>query len=528
MRPRDRFSEQLLPLLAVASVAAAYPAVDGWFDLVRVDMLCAAFLVLAAATAARQKTSDAGAAVVGVCLALAFITKQTGAVFAPWLFAVLAYRSRRAGIIAAAVAGACVAVIVGGLSWATEGWYWTATVGAMGRHKYLSSLAWRAIVQLFDNQPWSALAIPLAAAAIVRRRMRYRTVVWLGMWLVALPTSIVASAKIAAHVNNLLMALLFAGPLVALLSCDLSRSLTRSLTGRATPYVAAAMVLAFGLRWDHTYPAYLPTADDRAQVRGLHTAVAALDGDVVMPEHPFLPVMHGSTLSQPITQAYYDYSALPRAQFDPLACGERITGQWAILGVHPTPLLRGLVHRNFELRRHVGWSPMTRHGYRTKPKFLLRRRPSYRKRNQRIVFDFESGDFAGFARSGTAFEHGPARTSHVARGSSGRFFVTSFHKTDHDRARGRLTSPSFIVDRDFISLSVAGGRKGVQVELRLLPSRKTWNVAVGYESSVMIPHVWNARAIRGTRAQLVVIDKSDRGWGHISMDDVVLFDADPL
>ncbi len=523
-----RAGREIAVVVAVASVAAGYPVVDGWYDLIRVDTLAAALLAGAAALCASLRRDDRwqwGVAA-GVLLALAFFAKQTAAVYAPWLALMMWLRQRRAAVAMVVTGALCSGAALGALQWTSDGWYWTATVTALGKHDILPEAAWRAAARLWSFCPWALGVVPVAAVAARQRWLRYRTVTWLGMFLLALPQSIVASAKAAAHVNNLMMAVVLAGPVLVMCCADVDRGARaggHGGWGDAARLAAAALLVAFGVRWDHRWPSYLPAEADRLRAEGLHRMIAALEGDVVMPEHPFVPVMHGKTTDQPITQAYHDYGALGPDAFDAFRCGQQISAPWAVLGVAPTPLMAGIIHRQYLEARRVAGSPPMRSGYRTRPTILLRRRPPEGERlRPRILGDFESGTFIGWTYAGEAFARGPQRSHRGVMGTGGHFYASSLHRERGDAATGRLESPPFVIDRDVLALSVGGGAAGVHVELKIAGRRRF--VATGRNAPVMIPHLWNVARFRGRSAQLVVRDDATGGWGHIHVDDVVLYD----
>lgn len=522
-----RASREVLVLVAVASVAAGYPVVDGWYDLIRVDMLAAALLVAATALCASLSRDMPHpvrwGVVIGFVLTLAFFTKQTAAVYGPWLAMVVLLRQRRAAgamIVSGALA---TGIALAALQWSSDGWYWTATVSALAKHDISGEAAWRAAARLWAFCPWACLIAPIAVGSWRMRWLRYRTVVWLGMFVFAVPQSIIATAKAAAHVNNLMMAVVLAGPTLCLCCADVYRGARgHGRWADVASLAAVALLIAFGAGWDHSWPRYLPTAVDRIRAENLHRMIAALDGDAIMPEHPFVPVMHGKRTAQPITQAYHDYGALRPDQFDAFACAQRIDAPWALLGVAPTPLMAGFIHRQYTMDRRVAGSPAMRSGYGTRPSVVLRRRPPEERLRTRVLHDFESGAFTGWTSSGDAFARGPLGRRRSVMGTGGKFFASSYHRQLGDGAKGKLVSSRFVIDRDVLALSVGGGVAGVHVELRVDGRRRF--VAIGRNAPVMIPYQWDVSRFRGRRAQLIVVDDATGGWGHIHLDDVVLYD----
>jgi arabinofuranosyltransferase len=145
----------------------------------------------------------------------------------------------------------------------------------------------------------------------------------------------------------------------------------------------------------------------------------------------------------------------------------------------------------------------------------------------RTLFDFETG-FAGWEVTGDAFADGPAtgpRPNQMpVSGVGGHAFVNSFHPTLGDRATGALLSPTFTIDRDRLSLFVAGGAApGTRVEL-FVDGRVEFR-ASGVESEDLHRVTWDVYPFAGRIAQLRIVDEERGPWGHILVDDVVLADG---
>jgi len=520
-------SAELLTLLCVGAIAAGYPAVDGWYDLIRVDTLCVALVVAATSVVASggDNPSDKRAVAVAVLLTLAFFAKQTAAAFAPWLALVLWRRRRRAALVMMATGALCCVVVVVLLQLATDGRYWTETVIVMSRHHLIGHLARRAVEQLWVFMPYLLLVPPLWLFAWRMGWLQRRTSVWVGLWLFALPQSIVASSKAAAHVNNLMMAVVLSGPVLLMLCGDVARGLrklARPVLGDAVAAAALLLCCWFAWPWQLHYPQYLPTPRDRAQALELDSFVARLGGRVLMPEHPFVPVRNGGTLDQPITQAYHDHGSLPAGAFDAMGCASRMDADWALLGSLPTPLMRGLVARKFVLFGAGVPLLRMRSGYPTHPRWLLKRRVDHQRHDIRVLFDFEDGRFDGWSIRGRGFGAEPRQAGSWVWGSEGGRVASSLHPELGPGAHGELLSPRFVLDRDYMSLRVGGGSAGVHVEL--LVGRHRRRIALGADSWVMIPHLWDVRPWKGSRARLRIADRAAGEFGYIHVDDILLFD----
>jgi hypothetical protein len=488
-------------------------------------MLFAALVVAAAACAASvddDRRAPYRGAAVGLLLTLAFFAKQTAAVYGPLLALMLWRRQRRAAVSMVATGALATAVALALLQWSTDGQYWTETIRVMAGHAWLKDLAVSATARLWVFIPYALVVPPLWLIAWRKRWLRSRSALWVGMFLVALPASVAASAKAAAHVNNLMMAVVLAGPVTIMIALDVARGLRRTRWHSVAIALGVALMGWCTFDWPMRFARYIPSPADWRAAASVNAVIASLPGDVVMPEHPFIPVRHGKGIDQPITQAYSDHMTL--TGFAPLACFDATQASWAVLGTAPTPLVSGLVARQFELERSVGRAPNMRSGYRTRPRIVLRRRPSHQRQRAHTLFDFEDQSYRGWTREGDAFVT-PLATTRAVLGTGGGHFASSWHRERGDAAQGRLTSPPFRIDRDYLGLTVGGGGSGVRVELWV--GGKRVHLALGRDSFVMIPYIWDVRAHRGQLAELHVIDVSPHPWGHIHLDDVVMFDDGP-
>ena len=516
-------------VLGVAAVASGYPVVDGWYDLVRVDMLFAALVIGATWAVCALRRGDRAfnlrlGIALGLTLTLAVFTKQTAIVYAPWLVLVAFLRDRRAALVAAGVALTTSLALLGGLQLATDGWYWTEVFRVMSGHALVWWLVELALLRLWTWAPWLPF-VPLLALLVWRGRwLRRRTAIWTGTLLVAAAQSLASSAKVAAHVNNLMMLVVLAGPVTLLLAADLWRGL-RSWRWRMLPAgLGLGLATWIASSWPGRYPQYEPSRADVQAARALIRQVAELDGDVIAPSMPFLPIQAGHGLDQPSTQAYHDHGSLEPGELDLFACGVSTEAAWAVMNTAPTPPLRGLLLYRFLPYLSLD-APFTRSGYITRAQRLLARRVELERVRPRVVFDFEQGGYDGWTKSGEAFDAGPLQRSRWIWGSEGQRFASSLHPRLGDKAVGTLLSPPFLLDRSHISMLVGGGVAGVSVEILVDGGPRLR--AVGAEGPVLVPWVRDLSSWRGHTVRLLLVDRASGGWGHIHLDEVVLFDVPP-
>ena len=140
--------------------------------------------------------------------------------------------------------------------------------------------------------------------------------------------------------------------------------------------------------------------------------------------------------------------------------------------------------------------------------------------DDRVIADFESQDFGTWKSSGTAFRHGPAHDVQLREleieNAVGSGVASS--EIEGDGPQGTLTSPTFKIERDYISYRIAGGNYERHTCLNLLVSGKIVRSATGWNSDRFVAQSWDVRPWAGQQAQIQLVDEASGGWGHINVD----------
>jgi fructan beta-fructosidase len=97
-----------------------------------------------------------------------------------------------------------------------------------------------------------------------------------------------------------------------------------------------------------------------------------------------------------------------------------------------------------------------------------------------------------------------------------------------DDRQGTLTSPEFTLTRNFISLLVGGGHRspetGQVLEAQLLVDGNVVRTLAGDDSGQLNWKGWDVSEFAGRAAQLRIVDQATGGWGHLTLDHVMLTD----
>lgn len=150
-----------------------------------------------------------------------------------------------------------------------------------------------------------------------------------------------------------------------------------------------------------------------------------------------------------------------------------------------------------------------------------------------VIADFEGPTYGNWKTDGNAFGTGPSAAlpdQMPVDGFEGKSFANSFH--NHDRGTGRLTSPTFTINRKFMKFLIGGGGWEGKTCMNLLVGDKVVRSATGPNTKpggheTLAPAVWEVGQFEGQQARIEIVDEATGGWGHINVDQIVLTDAPP-
>lgn len=161
--------------------------------------------------------------------------------------------------------------------------------------------------------------------------------------------------------------------------------------------------------------------------------------------------------------------------------------------------------------------------------------PRQNPRPDRVLADFEGGDYKGWKPEGEAFGPAPSRGTerdqNPVTGFAGKGLVNSFRGGQGtpagDRPTGRLTSEPFTIDRDYLAFLIGGGNHRGQTCINLLVDGKVARTATGKANEKLEPFAWDVRELAGKQATLQIVDAASGAWGHINVDHIMLADSLP-
>jgi levanase len=94
---------------------------------------------------------------------------------------------------------------------------------------------------------------------------------------------------------------------------------------------------------------------------------------------------------------------------------------------------------------------------------------------------------------------------------------------------GSLTSPPFVLDGDQVSMLVGGGHRSDDdaqtLQVQLLVDGEVVRHQSGPQAGDLRWRSWDVADLRGREARLRVVDEATGGWGHLTLDHVVVGDV---
>jgi hypothetical protein len=514
-------------ILAIGSMAAAFPITTGWFDLVRNDSVLFVLVVGAAiqvhdAVHMSRRRFFALAAL----LTFSFYTKQTAVFYIAWILLFELFRHPRRAIALGFTIAAMTGAVLAYLQWTSDGAYLYYTVKVLSTQQVFKERyaeAWRAWT---DFAPW--LPVLPAALGVLWwfNLVSTRGLLWSGMLGVAFPAGMLPFAKQGGWFNNLMPVAILVGPAsLCLLGGLLSRAPRSAPFTKAMALLAAAVVGFYldarGIREQD----FLVSSERWSAATRLGRYYASLGGSVLDLHHPFFALRSGSTIQEQVHEMPWAdlwLAGVPNLNFRPFL--KETSPKYVVFSGMEIPAIRDAVADDYVLDHpfpeEMLAPPIT--GFPSASRYLLVRRSVSPSR--RCLFDFESGGYAGWDRTGNAFDSGPQgrwlTDRDVLIGIEGHWAATSRRRYS-DTVTGVLTSPVFTITEPRLSLLVGGSdHPGVRVEL--VAGDEVVRTARGRRVDMVEQVTWDVASVLGRPARIRLVDEDPTEGEHLFVDSVCL------
>lgn len=144
-----------------------------------------------------------------------------------------------------------------------------------------------------------------------------------------------------------------------------------------------------------------------------------------------------------------------------------------------------------------------------------------------VLANFDGENYGKWTTAGQAFGDRPSTGAfgpeqHL-KDFQGRGLVNTW--TGSDEPRGRLLSPPFTIDRDYLNFLIGGGRHPGETCINLKVDDKVVRTATGKDTDAMEWACWDVRELAGKSARIEIVDQHSGGWGHIDIDQIELADT---
>lgn len=143
-----------------------------------------------------------------------------------------------------------------------------------------------------------------------------------------------------------------------------------------------------------------------------------------------------------------------------------------------------------------------------------------------LISGFEGADYGDWKVVGNAFGSKPATGALPGQkqvtGFKGKGLVNSF--LNKDQSTGSLTSPAFVIERDYINMLIGGGKDRKLVGVVVMIDGDVVGGAGGIDAEHLMPASIPVKEHKGKKAAVAIYDKSTGGWGHINVDHITQSD----
>ena len=154
---------------------------------------------------------------------------------------------------------------------------------------------------------------------------------------------------------------------------------------------------------------------------------------------------------------------------------------------------------------------------------------NYQEKEDIVFDDFEKGFFEKWDVQGTSFKapiHIDSTPVNIENAHGKYIAFSNFIESKPEQ--GKLVSNKFIIDRNYIVFSVAGGKHDTRACVNLIINNKIVKMATGENDSLLRSIVWDVTKFTGKEAIIEVVDAmgysiSDRGISTSIMVDYILF-----
>ena len=150
-----------------------------------------------------------------------------------------------------------------------------------------------------------------------------------------------------------------------------------------------------------------------------------------------------------------------------------------------------------------------------------------------LLSDFEQSTYVwlptggSWTATGTCFGTGPAHGNlsgqNTVNGYLGKGLVNTY--LGGDNSTGTLTSPSFIITRQYIRFLIGAGNWRPQTAINLIVNGAVVRTTTGMGDREKLDWLqWNVSDLQNKTALIQIVDNARAGWGHLNVDQIIATD----
>ena len=158
------------------------------------------------------------------------------------------------------------------------------------------------------------------------------------------------------------------------------------------------------------------------------------------------------------------------------------------------------------------------------------------ERPDKTFEDWNKTSYTNWTAEGTAFGNGPIKKTDIPsyQGDVGGDTeqVVNSHATapgtstqDKDKAKGKLISNLFTIDRNYINFWIGGGSHKGQTCINLIVDSKVVQTMAGQDNNQMTLQSFYVKDFTGREAHLEIVDSFEGGWGNIGIGKITFSDS---
>jgi sucrose-6-phosphate hydrolase SacC (GH32 family) len=140
-----------------------------------------------------------------------------------------------------------------------------------------------------------------------------------------------------------------------------------------------------------------------------------------------------------------------------------------------------------------------------------------------LIDDFESNSYNNWTVTGSAFSTAPETGTIVVSGYRGNKLVRSYF--NGNGSQGKLVSPNFTIQKDYISFLIGGGNYPSGTYIKLVVNNATVRSSTGMNEDLLKWRNWDVSSFIGKTAHIEIVDSVTGRWGHINIDHIIQSDV---